>query len=77
MTLQEDGPLGSAGDTLLLPDDQVMSPAVRTEAMWDKANQEAFAARIQPGKNYTLVDIGANIGLFSRQLARRSGQVEQ
>lgn len=74
--LEQDGPLGRAGDTLLLPDDQVISPAVQADAAWDLVNQEAFAAHIQPGKSYTLVDIGANIGLFSRQLARRSEQVE-
>ena len=73
--LECDGPLGSRGDSLLLPDDEVISPDVCNHAAWDFANLEAFAAHIAPEKSYSLIDIGANIGLFSRQLAHRSNQI--
>jgi FkbM family methyltransferase len=75
--LQEDGPLGSAGDMLLLPSDQVMSPSVRAHAAWDLGNLDGFAERIDPKRLHTLVDVGANIGLFSRQLAHRSAAIER
>lgn len=73
--LERDGPLGSAGASLLLPDDEVISPDVRSHGAWDLSNLEEFAAHIAPGKSYSLIDIGANIGLFSRQLAHRSDQI--
>jgi len=74
--LEQDGALGNAGDTLLLPDDEVMSPHVRANGSWDLGNIEAFLARIKPAKSYALIDIGANIGLFSRQLVNRLEQLE-
>ncbi|WP_299083849.1 FkbM family methyltransferase [uncultured Ruegeria sp.] len=73
--LTADGPLGPAGSTLLLRDDAVMSPEIVKEAAWEYDNIGAFAARCQPGKSYTLVDIGSNIGLFSRQLAFEVPQI--
>jgi FkbM family methyltransferase len=76
-TLEADGPLGTSGDTLLLPDDKVISAAVREAGAWDIEDVEAFASRMAPDRRYTLVDIGANIGLFSRQLVRRSEQIDE
>jgi FkbM family methyltransferase len=67
-TLAADGPLGAAGETFLLPTDTVMSPYVRSHGGWDPENLEAFRERLSPDTSYTLVDIGANIGLFSRQI---------
>lgn len=75
--LERDGPLGEAGSALLLPEDRVISPEVRTQAAWDLGNVEAFASRVPSNKSYTLVDIGANIGLFSRQLAHRLDQLNR
>jgi FkbM family methyltransferase len=68
-TLQADGPLGSAGETFLLPNDHVLSPHVRLNAAWDLQNLHGFVAQLNPDKTYTLVDIGANIGLFGIQAA--------
>lgn len=70
-TLQADGPLGKAGDTFVLPHDEVMRPGVEALASWDLGDLEAFAAKVDPAQNYTLIDVGANIGLFSRQAALR------
>lgn len=69
-TLAEEGPLGAQGDTILLPHDSVMSPSIRQTGGWDMGNVCAFVARLDPATPYTLVDIGANIGLFSRQASR-------
>lgn len=77
LELAADGPLGAAGDTLVMPDDAVMSPAVRANAAWDQPNVELVASHLDAGKNYTLLDIGANVGLFSRQLAHRVPNIER
>jgi FkbM family methyltransferase len=76
-TLEAEGPLGNAGETFLLPHDEVMSPGVKAQAGWDFENLDAFAAHVQPDKIYTLIDIGANIGLFSRQLLRRVPTIQK
>ena len=76
LTLRDDGPLGVAGTTLALPDDQVMSPAVRASASWEFDNVKSFADCVEAGKSYTLVDIGANVGLFSRQIVRLVPSIE-
>jgi FkbM family methyltransferase len=75
--LKEDGPLGRTGETLLLPNDRVMSPAVRAHGVWDEGNLAAFASKVKPGIAYTLVDIGANIGLFSRQMGVAAPGIER
>ena len=68
LALETAGPLGDAGSTVLLPDDEIISPFVKGHSGWDLANLELFGARVSPDKAYTLLDVGANIGLFSRQL---------
>jgi len=71
LELVADGPLGRSGDSLLVPYDRVMSPEVMQNAAWDLQNIDDFVEHISPSKAYTLVDIGANVGLFTRQLALR------
>lgn len=75
LTVEADGPLGRVGDTLLLPDDEVISPYVRAHAAWDPENVGSFASKVKANQRYVLIDVGANIGLFSRQLAIRCPQV--
>jgi FkbM family methyltransferase len=54
-----------------------MSPSVQANAAWDVPNLEAFVARVRPDQDYTLIDIGANIGLFSRQVALRIPKISR
>jgi len=77
VTIREDGPLGPAGTTLVLPNDKVMSPHVRTTGSWDFEKSREFVACIRPAVSYTLVDIGANIGLFSRQACRLAPSIDR
>lgn len=72
-----DGPLGPRGASVLLRDDEVMAPAIVANAAWEFDNVEQFARHLQKGKRYTLVDIGANIGMFSRQIARAAPEIER
>lgn len=69
--LAEDGPLGTAGDTLLLPDDREMMPSVFASASWATGDIERIIGLTRPETDYLLLDIGANVGLVSRQLLRR------
>lgn len=71
LTLAADGPLGKAGDRLLLPNDKIISPQVISVAAWDHHHIDNFCTHLDAEKSYTLLDIGANIGLFSRQLQLR------
>ena len=71
-TLERPGPLGAAGDRLMVPVDSVMLPEVIKGAGWDLEGIEIVAGMLNklPGP-FILLDIGANIGLFTRQLLHR------
>jgi FkbM family methyltransferase len=71
LTLTSECPLGAAGDVLLLPFDQMMFPHVVANGGWALETLEFLKQRIDPGRNYVAIDIGANIGLFTRQIALR------
>lgn len=69
MNLGEDGPLGAAGSRLALPFDLVMMPIVARERSWQAEELRFVADRATDGAGYQVLDIGANVGLFSRQVA--------
>ncbi len=75
--LRHDGPLGRAGDPLLLTDDRVMAPAVRMTGAWNPELAGFVADRMAPAEGAVLVDIGANIGLFTRQLLHMRPDLRQ
>ena len=66
--LKQDGPLGRQGDRLSLPHDSVMGPNVLKSASWQAETIAFFGEHLDGARRYTLLDIGANIGLVSRQL---------
>jgi FkbM family methyltransferase len=72
LEITRDCALGSVGETLILPKDKVISPAVLSAAEWEYSLIERVSSRLNRSRSYTLLDIGANIGLFSRQLLKRS-----
>ena len=76
-SLRQDGILGRAGDTLLVPKDDVVLPAVFSHAAWNADQIDFIASLIGSGEGYTLLDIGANIGLFSRQMLHRCSAIER
>jgi len=71
LTLAAAGPLGPSGDTILLPTDGVMFPLVAAHGGWGLETLDFFGRHIDASRSYTLLDIGANVGLFSRQVALR------
>ena len=77
LQLSEDGPLGRAGDTLIIPDDKVMAPAVKANAAWEYDILLEVAERVPKGAPLTLLDIGANVGLFSRQLIQAVPEIDR
>lgn len=71
------GPLGNTGDTLLVFDDKFIGPQCRMRAEWEIENVERFSSHIPHGRRYTLVDVGANIGLFTRQIVRLGNSIQR
>ncbi len=75
-TLNVDGPLGPQDSTLLVPADGVLLPAVFSQAAWQYNSVEFIIEKMENGKRYILLDIGANIGLVTRQLLHRTRGIE-
>jgi FkbM family methyltransferase len=61
-------PLFHRNRTLVLPLDKLMIPIVLRKGSWDESMLE-FARRVlnKPGTNYYFYDVGANVGLVTRQ----------
>ena len=68
LSLERDGRLGRKGDRLMSPIDKVMLPAILHDGAWQQEEIDFVTNRVEAGAGYTLVDIGANIGLFTRQM---------
>jgi FkbM family methyltransferase len=77
LKLTADCSLGAIGDTLLMPFDQVMYPAVLAGGAWSKEILEFVQQHIDPSRRYVVLDIGANVGLFTRQIALRLPNAER
>lgn len=75
LTLDRECSLGSAGTRLLVPHDRIISPSVLATGAWNPAQVAFIAARMTTQERYLLLDIGANIGLFSRQLVHASSGI--
>jgi FkbM family methyltransferase len=71
LALTADCALGPAGDTILLPFDQAMFPSIVADSGWALETLEFLERRIDPARAYVALDIGANVGLFTRQIALR------
>jgi FkbM family methyltransferase len=69
--LTRDSALGRVGDNILLPFDQVMFPATIAENGWALETLEFLEKMVDPACSYVALDIGANVGLFTRQVALR------
>jgi FkbM family methyltransferase len=71
MTITADCALGNVGDALVMPFDQVLYPATVASGGWAAGMLEFIQRNIDPLRQYAVVDIGANVGLFTRQIALR------
>lgn len=69
--LTANGPLGSSGDDLVMPFDQVMYPVVALHGCWEPETLQFLEERADPSAPYVVLDVGANVGLFARQVALR------
>jgi FkbM family methyltransferase len=68
LRIQEDTILGKQGETIAMPYDASIVPDVLATGGWQENTHALFLSHTYPGETYDLVDIGANIGLFSRQI---------
>ena len=73
--LRETGPLGDKVATLALPFDKTMAPAVLAQAAW-QPEEIAFLSRLLTRDRYTLLDIGANVGLVTLQILQAQPKVK-
>jgi FkbM family methyltransferase len=60
-----------------LPYDQVMLPLIVANCGWSLETLEFLQKRIDPASQYAVIDIGANIGLFSRQAALKFRNIKR
>jgi FkbM family methyltransferase len=73
LVLERDAPLGHTGESLLVPNDKVILPSILSSGSWCEQHLAFLAEHLDPASVYTLLDIGANIGLFSRQVLKAFG----
>ena len=77
LALRVGGPLGQVGDTLLVANDQVILPAILATGAWNTQHLAFIGEHLDPARRYVVLDIGANIGLFSRQVLRMFGNIAE
>ncbi len=70
LTLTAACALGAPGDSIVLPFDRAIFPTVAPHGAWAPETQEFLRQRLEPDRRYVVLDIGANVGLFTRQAAR-------
>ena len=70
LVLERDTPLGAAGDLLMLPSDKEILPAVLASGSWATPHIAFATERFEAGARPVVLDIGANVGLFTRQVVR-------
>lgn len=75
--LSENGPLGERGASILIPQDSVMFPNIVRDSSWAIDVVEAFLQLMTTDRVYSFIDVGANIGLFSRQLLNMCSNIEK
>jgi FkbM family methyltransferase len=71
VTITANCSLGDAGDSLAVPFDRMMYPATVACSGWAEGMLEFIQRRIDRERRYVVLDIGANIGLFTRQISLR------
>ena len=77
LKIEADGAFGPAGTTLLMMHDWAIFPFVGLHSSWSPEIVDFFARHANASSRYTLVDIGANIGLITRQLAHRLSNIDR
>lgn len=68
LAIAEDGPLGRAGDVLHSPHDKCVLPGIVRDAVWQQDTFDFVSRHLRRDCGYAVLDVGANIGLFSRQV---------
>ena len=69
LTLNNNTPLGKKNEKLILPLDEIITPRIFKNEQWDYFIIKFIKKNIKYKNNY-FFDIGANVGLISRQLQK-------
>jgi FkbM family methyltransferase len=75
--LASNSPLGCAGDIIAMPMDNTISRVVMRTGAWEPEVVGQILRYADRTKTYDLIDVGANCGLFSRQLLLSDVQIGQ
>lgn len=67
LKIKSDSHIGKKDEKLVLPLDEIVTPRIFTDGKWDFYIIEFIKKNIKSKNNY-FIDIGANIGLISKQL---------
>ena len=67
LKIKSDSHIGKKNEKLVLPLDEIVTPRIFTDGKWDFYIIEFIKKNIKSKNNY-FIDIGANIGLISKQL---------
>lgn len=72
MRVPQDSPLfaPNGGEVIELPMDDVIAPFVLDHGQWQSEELDFFGAHL-PDRGCVLIDVGANVGLITRQLMHR------
>ena len=76
-TLKCDCVLGKRGDTIMSPIDSSILPVIYNQGGWQPEELQFMAHRIDENESYLMLDIGANIGLFTRQMLKAFPYIER
>jgi FkbM family methyltransferase len=71
LKITADCSLGRVGDALVMPFDNAIYPATVADSGWTMGMLEFIQQHIDLARRYVVLDIGANVGLFTRQIALR------
>ena len=68
-------PLWHQGRPVRLPVDQVIAPLTLQAAQWELEELDFLRSHLSEDASWTLIDVGANVGLFARQVLAQLPQV--
>jgi FkbM family methyltransferase len=75
-SLKSDGWLGKQGESIMCPRDRVILPSIFRYGLYGPELISFFRDHIDKNTGYLLLDIGANIGLFARQMINLFPSIE-
>lgn len=77
ITIKKDASIGSAGEVISLPFDVSTLSILFKKNDWHTDTIDRLNSDLDKTKSYTVFDVGANVGLFSRQILNSNIQISR